>query len=335
MDISTRYMGLSLKNPVVPSASPLSQSVSSIRRLEDAGAGAVTIYSLFEEQIDMEALSLHHFLERGADSYAEALTYFPQQEDFRATPDSYLNLISKAKESVDIPVIASLNGVTAGGWTSWARNMQEAGADALELNIYYIPVDAQVRAGDVEQTYVDILTEVKRNVTIPVAMKLSPFFTAFPGFAQRLDQAGADSLVLFNRFYQPDLDLDELAVVPNLILSTPAELRLPLRWIAILYGHLGCSLALTSGIHSSADALKAVAAGADVANVCSVLLKEGVGKLTEIVSGMEQWLEEHEYESLTQMKGSLSQRNCPEPQAFERANYMKILNTYRWPGFGI
>lgn len=329
MDLTTRYMGLTLKHPIVPSASPLPRSVSAIRKLEDAGAAAVTMYSIFEEQIDMQALVLHHFLEQGTYSQAEAMSYFPSYDEYRTGPEEYLELISRARAAVEIPIIGSLNGVTLGGWTSYAQKIEQAGADALELNVYYIPTNTIQTSAQVERMYLDILEEVKAHVHIPVAMKLSPFFSALPHMALALDQAGADALVLFNRFYQPDFDIEELSVRPNLILSDSHELRLPLRWVAILYGHVKCSLALTTGIHTTEDAIKAVMAGADVANVCSVLLHEGVGKIGELVTGMSEWLEAHEYESLAQMKGSLSQRACPEPAAFERANYMKALTTYK------
>jgi len=328
-DLTTRFMGLSLKNPVVPSASPLSKSVGGIRKMEDAGAAAVIMYSLFEEQIDMEALSLHHFLEQGSYSYAEALTYFPQEADYNRGPQGYLDLISQAKSAVDIPVIASLNGVTPGGWTSYAKSMEEAGADALELNIYLINTRLNETGPDVEQVYLDVLQDVKASVRIPVAMKLSPYFSSFPNMAHRLDKAGADGLAMFNRFYQPDLDLEELTVVPNLELSRPWEMRLPLRWIAILYGHVKASLALTSGVHEPADVVKAIMAGADIANVASVLLERGVDHIGVLVSGLQRWMEEHEYESVSQMKGALSQRSCPEPAAFERANYMKVLGSWK------
>ncbi len=331
MDLTTKYMGLTLKHPVVPSASPIVQHLGSIRKLEDAGAAAITMYSIFEEQIDMQALALHHFLEQGTFFSAEARSYFPSYDEYRTGPEQYLELIHAAKQAVGIPVIGSLNGVTIGGWTKYAQQIQQAGADALELNVYYIPTNPAQAGADVERLYLDILGQVKASVTIPVAVKLSPFFSALPNFAQRLCAAGADGLVLFNRFYQPDFDLEELSVGPNLVLSTSNEMRMPLRWIAILYGHVDCSLALTTGVHTPEDALKAVMAGADVANVCSVLLHDGIDALTGIVNGMSEWLEQHEYESLAQAKGSLSQRNCPEPAAFERANYMKALTGFKVP----
>jgi dihydroorotate dehydrogenase (fumarate) len=329
MDLTTTYMGLSLKHPIVPSASPLSKKVSGIRQMEDAGAAAVIMYSLFEEQIDMEALAHHHFIEQASFVSAEATAYFPKSAEYNRGPDGYLELIHNAKQAVGIPIIGSLNGVTPGGWTRYAKLIEQAGADALELNVYLIPARTDLSSESVEQVYLDVLREVKAQVKIPVAMKLSPFFSAMPNIAHRLDTAGADALVLFNRFYQPDFDLEELTVTPNLVLSRPAEMRLPLRWVAILYGRVKASLALTTGIHTAEDVLKAIMAGADIANVTSVLLEEGVGTITKLVQGVSVWMEEHEYESVAQMKGALSQQNVAEPAAFERANYMKVLGSWR------
>jgi dihydroorotate dehydrogenase (fumarate) len=327
-DLTTTYMGLTLKNPIVPSASPLSKSVSGIVRMAESGAAAVTLYSLFEEQIDIEALAQHHFLEQGSYSYAEALTYFPKSIEYNRGPEDYLDLIRQAKAEVDIPIIASLNGVTPGGWIEYAHMMEQAGADAIECNVYLISTRLDQDAAAIESVYLDVLKAVKAAVKVPVAMKLSPFFSSLPNMAYRLDQAGADGLVLFNRFYQPDLDLEELTVVPNLILSRSSEMRLPVRWIAILYGHINASMALTTGVHTPEDVVKAVMAGADVANVASVLLEQGVDKIADLVGGLQQWMEMHEYESVSQMKGALSQRACPEPAAFERANYMKVLGSW-------
>jgi dihydroorotate dehydrogenase (fumarate) len=325
VDLATTYMGISLKNPIVPSASPLSAELDNIKRMEDAGAGAVTLHSLFEEQIESEAEALDYYLERGTDMYREALTYFPPLQDYRREPEEYVEHIRRAKEAVDIPIIASLNGITPGGWVSYAKRFEEAGADAVELNVYFIPTNFHLMSYDVEDLYVKIMKKVKSQVTIPVAMKLSPYFSAMPHMASMLDAEGADALVLFNRFYQPDLDIEKLEVVPNLVLSRSAEMRLPVRWVAILYGHIDASMALTSGIHTAEDVIKAIMAGADVANVCSVLLKEGIGKVSDLVNGVTLWMEEHEYGSLEEMKGSLSQRAIAEPTAFERANYMKAL----------
>jgi dihydroorotate dehydrogenase (fumarate) len=329
VDLTTTYMGMTLKSPIVPSASPLSKTVSGIRQMEDAGAAAITLYSLFEEQIQIEALAQHHFIEQGAESYAEAISYFPRAADYNRGPEDYLDLVTQAKHAVDVPVIASLNGVTTGGWIEYARKIEQAGADALECNVYLLPTWPNVTGAEVEQTYLDILAEVKANVSIPVAMKLSPFFSAIPNMAHKLNEAGADALVLFNRFYQPDFDLEELTVVPNLVLSRSSEMRLPLRWIAILYGNVDCSLALTTGVHTPEDALKAIMAGADIVNVASLLLHGGIDQITALTEGINRWMEEHEYESVVQMKGSLSQKKSAEPAAFERANYMKVLGSWR------
>ena len=329
MDVSTKYLGLTLKNPIVASASPMSYSLDSMRRLEDVGASAIVMYSLFEEQIVHEQGELNHYLSFGSEAFAEALTYFPEQKSFNLGPEEYIDLIRKAKAALKIPIIGSLNGVSPGGWITYAKNIEEAGADAIELNVYYIPTDPRIASADVEERYIEVLKAVKSTVGIPVALKLSPFFSALANMAQRLDAAGADGLVLFNRFYQPDVDLETLDVTPNLHLSTPAELRLPLRWIAILYGRVKANLAATTGIHSSEDVLKALMAGADVTMVASALLKYGPQRITEILTTMNRWLEEHEYVSVTQLKGSMSQRSVADPSAFERANYMKVLQAYR------
>jgi len=327
VDLATTYMGIRLKNPIVPSASPLSADLGKIKQMEDAGAAAVVLHSLFEEQIETEAEALAYYLERGTESFYEALTYFPPIEEYRREPDEYLDHIRQAKKAVDIPIIASLNGITPGGWVSYARHFQEAGADAVELNVYWIPTEFGLMSYDVEDMYVKILRRVKEQVSIPVAMKLSPYFSALPHVVSMLDAEGANGLALFNRFYQPDLDIEALEVRPNLVLSRSSEMRLPLRWIAILYGHVDASLALTTGIHTPEDALKAIMAGADVAHVCSLLLREGIVKISDLINGMTLWMEEHEYESLAQMKGSLSQKAVADPMAFERANYMKTLLT--------
>jgi dihydroorotate dehydrogenase (fumarate) len=329
MDLSTTYMGLKLRNPLVAGAGPLTAEVDFIRRLEDCGAAAVVLHSLFEEQITHEAAELEHNLQQGTELYSEHLSFFPEVGEYRLGPEEYLDHIRKAKKAVKIPVIASLNGCTTGGWTGYAREIEKAGADALELNVYFVAGDPSLSGRAVEILYEDILKAVKQAVRIPVAMKLSPFFSSMAATAAQLDSAGADALVLFNRFYQPDIDLEKLEVVPNLVLSSPAELRLPLRWIAILYGRLTASLAATSGIATAEDVLKAVMAGADVVQVVSVLLRRGVGELAVMLEGMQAWMREHEYESIAQMKGSMSQKACPEPAAFERANYMKTLNSYR------
>ncbi len=328
MDLTTTYLGLKLKNPIVPSASPFSHTLDSMKRLEDAGASAVVMYSLFEEQIEHEALALDHYLSSTAESHAEAPDYFPEPAEYNLGPDQYLGLIRHAKQSLEIPVIASLNGVTVGGWIEYAKKMQDAGADALELNIYYIPTHPTMTGQEVEDRYLTVLREVKKAVTIPVAVKLSPFFSSIPNIAARLEKAGADGLVLFNRFYQPDIDIDQLEVVPGVVLSTSDAIRLPLRWIAILRGHLRASLAATSGVHTAADVLKLVMAGADVTMMCSALLKHGPKRVTEVLEDLDRWMQEHEYVSIEQMKGSMSQRAVADPSAFERANYMKALQRY-------
>ncbi|MFQ5807031.1 MAG: dihydroorotate dehydrogenase-like protein [Phycisphaerae bacterium] len=328
MDLTTTYMGLKLKNPLMPAAGPLTADVGSIRQLEDAGAAAVVLHSLFEEQISHEAAELDQHLAAGTESFAESLSYFPKADEFRRGPEEYLEHVAKAKEAVEIPVIASLNGVTVGGWTQHARLIEEAGADGLELNVYYIATAPGLSAQQVEDRYVEILKSVKQKVHIPVAMKLSPFFSAAAAMAKRLDDAGADALVLFNRFYQPDIDLERLEVVPNLVLSTPHELRLPLRWIAILHGRVRASLAATTGVVTGQDVIKMLMVGADVTQVCSVLLRNGVGELGVMLNDMKVWMDEHEYGSVEQLKGSMSQESVADPAAFARANYMKTLHSY-------
>ncbi len=329
MDLTTTFMGLKLKNPIVPSASPLSKTVDGVKELEDAGASAVVVYSLFEEQIEHEAGELDHYMSYGTESYAEALTYFPSAGEYNLGPDEYLNHIRKLKENVGIPIIGSLNGVSSGGWMKYAKLIEEAGADGLELNVYYIPTDIKKEGMIVEEIYLRDLKKIKKNLKIPVAMKLSPYFSSMANMAKKLDESGADALVLFNRFYQPDLDLDNLEVVPNLELSSNWEMRLPLRWIAILYGKIKASLAATSGIHNFKDVLKVIMAGADIANMCSELLINGTERITVILKEIEEWMKEKEYESIEQMKGSMSQKSVADPAAFERANYMKALNNYK------
>jgi dihydroorotate dehydrogenase (fumarate) len=329
MDLSTTYLGLKLKNPIVPSASPMSHTLDSMKRLEEHGASAVVMYSLFEEQIVHEAAELNHYLSAGTESFPEALSYFPEAKEYNLGPEEYVELLHKAKQALEIPVIGSLNGTSPGGWVKYARNLEEAGADALELNVYYIATSARLSATEVEDRYVDVLHAVKANVKIPVAVKLSPFFSSMANMATRLDASGADGLVFFNRFYQPDINLETLEVFPNVLLSTPQAMRLPLRWIAILYGRLRASLAATSGIHSGEDVLKMLMAGADVTMMCSALLRHGPQRIKEVLADLHRWMEEHEYESVQQLKGSMSQKSVADPSAFERANYMKALNTYK------
>ncbi|MFL7840468.1 MAG: dihydroorotate dehydrogenase-like protein [Candidatus Promineifilaceae bacterium] len=329
MDLSTTYLGMKLKNPIVPSASPLSRSVSSIRKLEDAGAAAVVLYSLFEEELNQESRTLDRYLTEGTESYAEALSYFPEAPTYTEIgPDSYLEHIHRVKKAVDIPIIASLNGVSTGGWVKFAKEIEGAGADALELNVYYLPTILELTGVEVEQIYIDILKDVKSVINIPVAVKLSPFFSATANMMKKLVDNGADGLVMFNRFYQPDLDLENLEVTPHLVLSTSEAMRLPMRWIAILYGRLNADFALTSGAHTADDALKAVAAGASVVQMAAELLKNGAGRIGEVLAEMSDWLYEHEYESLDVLKGSLSQINVSFPAAFERANYLEIVRSY-------
>jgi len=331
MDLTTNYLGLKLRTPLVVSASPLSEEIDNIKRMADAGASAVVLYSIFEEQLRQDRLELNRNLENGTNSFAEALTYFPEPKEFRLGPEEYLKHIAAAKQATKIPIIASLNGSSNGGWTSYAKQIQQAGADALELNIYYIPTDLHLTGTEVELTYIEILKEVKAAVKIPVAVKLSPFFSNFANMAKRLDDAGADGLVLFNRFYQPDIELETLEVKPNLLLSTPMAMRLPLRWVAILHGKLRANLAATSGIHRAVDVVKMLLAGADVTMLCSTIIRHGIPQIAMIERDLVARLEEHEYESVAQIKGSLSQKNCAEPAAFERAQYMKALTGYSLP----
>jgi dihydroorotate dehydrogenase (fumarate) len=328
MNLTTRYLGFKLRTPFVPSASPLSEKIDNIKRMEDAGAPAVVFHSLFEEQVRRDHHELQYYLNQGTDSYAESLTYFPDRAEFKVGPEAYLEHIAQAKAAVDIPIIGSLNGTTFGGWITYARQIEEAGADALELNIYSIPSDPEISGEDIETSYVTILASIKAQLKIPVAVKLSPFFTNFAQFARRADRNGADALVLFNRFYQPDIELETLEISPNVLLSTPMTMRLPMRWIAMLYGRIGANLAATSGIHRATDALKMLMAGADVTMLCSVLLRRGIEHIRVIEREMREWMEEHEYESVEQLKGSMSQKNCPDPSAFERAQYMRALATY-------
>lgn len=329
MDLTTTYLGLRLKNPLVPSSSPLMRNRDDLRLMEDSGAAAVVLHSLFEEQIMIETNMLDSYLTHSTDSFAEALSYFPEAPVYKTGPDAYLEHVSWAKRSLSIPVIASLNGVSTGGWIKYASELEQAGADALELNIYYLPTDLKLSGGEVEQIYLDVLHDVKSAVSIPVAMKLNPYFSAIANMAHRLAEAGADGLVLFNRFYQPDLDPESLEVVPHLVLSNSNELRLPLRWIAILYGRTKADLALTTGVHSVQDVIKGLMAGASTTMLASTLLKNGIGHIGELLVGLENWLIEHEYDSVAQMQGSLSQINCAEPAAFERANYMRVLSSYK------
>lgn len=327
VDLRTRFLGLELAHPIVASASPLTGSIDSLKRLQDAGIAAVVLKSLFEEQIEHEDMSAHNLMEYGAELSPEAQGFFPEM-NYSTGPDSYLELIAEAKRALRVPVIASLNGYTPGGWTSIARKFQEAGADAIELNVYFLAASVEDTSAAVEQRYVDLVESVTRQVSIPVAVKVAPYFSAMANMAARLTQAGARGLVLFNRFVQPDILLDELEVAPHLVLSTSDELRLALRWIAILRGRVDASLAATGGAHTPDDVLKLLLAGADCVMLASSLLTRGPNHVGALVKGIEAWMSEREYTSVAQMKGSLSQQSCPDPDAFERSNYMKALKSY-------
>jgi dihydroorotate dehydrogenase (fumarate) len=330
MDLTTTYMGLKVRSPLVMSAcQPLSEDIANVKRAEDAGAGAVVLHSLFEEQLLMDQRELHHHTTAGTESFAEALSYFPEPEDFHLGPEGYLKHIQKAKAAVKVPVIASLNGTSLDGWTDFARQIEQAGADALELNIYWIPADMEMPGSAVEQRYFDILKAVKGAVKIPISVKLSARFSNIAWMVKKLDNLGANGFTLFNRFYQPDIDLDTLEVTPKVLLSTPQAMRLPLRWIAILKGRIQASLAGTSGIHTGTDVIKMLMVGADVTMLCSVLLKNGISHIAVIEKELAQWMEEHEYESVKQMQGSMSQVNCPDPATFERAQYLRAISSYR------
>jgi dihydroorotate dehydrogenase (fumarate) len=330
MDLTTTYLGLTLKSPlVVGAAAPLTEDLANLRWIEDVGGAAIVLHSLFEEQIRRERLELHHHSEFGTDSFAEALTYFPEPETFHLGTETYLDHLRQAKAMVDIPIIASLNGSSLGGWVDYAGQLQAAGADAIELNIYWIPTDLELSGADVEQDYLDIVSAVKQAVQIPVAVKLSPFFSNMANMAKRLSGAGADGLVLFNRFYQPDIDIEHLEVQPNLILSAPQDQRLPLTWMALLFGKLPLSLAASGGISRAEDVVKLLMAGADVTLLVATLLRHGIGHLKTLEEELQQWLEEHEYESLAQLRGSMSQLKCPNPSDFERVQYLRAIQSYQ------
>jgi dihydroorotate dehydrogenase (fumarate) len=329
MDLSTTYMGLPLRSPLVPSAGPYAEKVESLKSLEDAGAGAVVLHSLFEEQIRAEERELVTRTEAGTDSFAEALSYFPESSEYRLGTEQYLHHIAALKRALRIPVIASLNGITPGGWTSYAKKMEGAGADALELNIYFMATDPAEGSAQIEQRYLEIVRAVKAQVKIPVAVKLSHQFTSIASMARHLDEAGADGLVLFNRFYQPDFDLEVLEVTPNLVLSTSWESRFAMRWIGLLSGKVKASLAATGGVHTHEDVVKLIMSGADIVQLCSAILTHGPKRLAEIDKALRDWMTAHEYESVKQMKGSMSQRNVTDPASYARANYMKLLTSYR------
>ncbi len=332
MDLSTNYLGLRLRTPIVPSASPLSGNIDSIKKMEDAGASAIVMFSLFEEQLANEQQEIEHFQSQGSDCSPEATSFVPESLEFQFGPEQYLENLRKAKEAVDIPIIASLNGATPGGWTRFASWMEQAGADAIETNIYRISTDPDQPAEEIEREHEEIIRELKKTVNIPIALKIGAYFTNFAHAARRFDKAGASGLVLFNRFYQPDIDLDELEVVSSVLLSTPQAMRLPLRWIAILSGRVEADLAATGGIHSSRDVIKMLLVGASVTQVCSVLLKDGIDQIRHLELGLKDWLVENEYESLEQMQGSMCQKNVANPGAFERVQYMKALQSFSSTG---
>ncbi len=328
VDLRTRWLGLELAHPIVAAASPLTGSIDSLERLQDGGVAAVVLKSLFEEQIEHEEMAAHNLMLYGAELSPEARGFFPEMQNWRTGPEQYLELLAAAKRVLRVPVIASLNGHTPGGWTSWARQLEQAGADAIELNVYFLAASIDDSSADVEQRYIDLVASVTQQVKIPVAVKVAPYFSAMANMAARLARAGAKGLVLFNRFLQPDIMLDELEVAPHMMLSSSDELRLALRWIAILRGRIGAGLAATGGAHTSDDVLKLLLAGADCVMLASSLLQRGPGHIGALVRGLQAWMIEREYDSVEQMKGSLSQQSCPDPDAFERAHYMKALYSY-------
>ena len=328
LDLTTNYLGLKLKNPLVVSPSPLTEQTGNILRMEDAGASAIVLHSLFEEQIAIESHELDKALSAGAESFAESLSYFPDMSRYNLGTEGYLEIIRKAKQAVNVPIIASLNGVSTGGWIKYAKEMEQAGADALELNIFFVANDPKLSSEQVEELYTSLVSHVKASVRIPVAVKLAPYFSAMASMAKKLDQAGADGLVLFNRFYQPDFDLEAMDVKPTLALSTPNELLLRLHWVATLYGQVKADLAVTGGVHTAQEVLKSMMAGAKVAMVTSAILKHGIEHIETVLADLRSWMEEHEYESVQQMQGSMSRQNVADPGAFSRANYMKILGSY-------
>jgi dihydroorotate dehydrogenase (fumarate) len=330
IDLSTNYLGLKLRNPIVVSASPLTEKLENFARMEDAGAAAIVMYSLMEEQIEAESENIDNALEYGANSYAEATSYLPDMQKYHVGPDRYLELLHKGKKSVNIPVIASLNGRSPGGWVRYSEYMEQAGADALELNIFDVASDPDVSASDLETRYCNIVRAIRKNVRIPIAVKLGPYFTSCANFAKRLSDAGADGIVIFNRFYQPDFDLEEMEVTPNLVLSSPHELRLRLHWAAILYHQVETYIAITGGVHDSSDVLKCMMAGAHVTMMTSALLRYGIEHIGVVLAGIESWMDEHEYVSIRQMRGAMSMVNIENPSAFLRGNYLKTLGSYTW-----
>ena len=330
IDLSAQYLGLKLKNPLIASASPLSERVETVKQMEQAGIGAVVMYSLFEEQIIHESLELDHYLNYGTESFAEALTYLPDTGRYSLGPEKYVDHVKRLKDAVTIPVIGSLNGVSSGGWVQYAKRIEEAGADALELNIYYLPFDPSLTSAGLEENYIQLVKDVRREIKIPLAVKVSPFLTGVANVLKQFADAGADGLVLFNRFYQPDIDLEKMEITPSLVLSTSSELRMPLRWVALLYGQIKADFAITSGVHTSEDVIKSMMAGASAAMMASELLKNGIQRIPEILSGMQLWMETNEYESIAQMKGSMSAQAVRQPGSLRRSNYIKVLNSFRY-----
>ncbi len=330
VDLSTKYLGIDLKNPLVASASPLSEDIEKIKQMEEKGIAAVVLHSLFEEQVMLQEKELNYSLTLGTESFAEALSYLPDVNHYRFAPDEYVKYISKVKEAVKIPVIGSINGISNSGWIRYGKKIEEAGADALELNIYYLPTQTSDSCQEIEQIYLDLIKILRQNITIPIAVKLSPYFNSIPGMADKLAEEGADGLVLFNRFYQPDMDLMDMSVVSNLELSRSSELRLRLRWVAILYQKVKADLAITGGIHTTEDIIKGILAGANVTMTTSALLEKGIPYIDELIQGTEEWLRRNQYNSINEIRGLLSQQNVKETDAFERANYMKVLQSYRF-----
>ncbi|MFN3820911.1 MAG: dihydroorotate dehydrogenase-like protein [bacterium] len=330
MDLSTSYVGLTLKSPIVPSSSPLMAHLDVLKRLEDSGAGGVVLHSLFEEQVTNEALMIHYHTTQGTDSYAEALSYFPEPSQYIFPAEEYVEYIRKVKSSLEVPVFASINGVTAGGWIRFARLIEEAGADGIELNIYYIPTDPYTDGSTLEEAYCEVVQAVRETITIPLIVKMNPFFTSIPAMARRFCELGVNGLVLFNRFYQPDLDIENLTVSPHIVFSDSHALRLPVRWTAILYQRISASLAISGGVHTPEDVIKGIMAGADVTMMCSAIITRGPSHIKNVIEGVKNWMETHEYSSLTMMKGTLSQISVAEPAAYERALYIKGLQSIRY-----
>jgi len=334
-NLTTSYLGLKLKNPLVASAGPLCKDIGHILHMEDAGVSAVVLHSLFEEQIAIESSSLDTYLDSGAESFSESLSYFPDLKNYNVGPDGYVEHLRKAKQAVDIPVIGSLNGVSTGGWIRYAKQIEEAGADGLELNLYYMPTDPNSDAAKVEQMYTDLVSHVKASIGIPVAVKIGPYFSSIPNMARKFDEAGADALVMFNRFYQPDIDLEALEVTPSLALSNSYELLLRLHWVALLHGKIKADMAVTGGVHTAEDVLKSMMVGGKAAMLTSAMLRQGVDYVAKLEEGVTKWMEEHEYESIEQMQGSMSAKNVANPAAFQRANYMKVLSSYEVPSSSV